>query len=147
MNYWVEGGSPTSKVVEEIAWFTLKERRKNIIPVRGLYGTKRGDRRYEEMNGQRRTLPCVFLFVNTLPKKPTINIFVIYDTPWNSWYEIPVSFPFIDFSLCAPVQSEFPVLFHVFEASPYSRWGHWSSESLAGFFMPSLCVQEFLSLW
>ena len=54
-------------------------------------GPKKGDRRCEEMNGQRRTLPCVFLFVNTLPKKPAANIFVIYNTPWNSWY--PCFFP------------------------------------------------------
>lgn len=44
-------------------------------------GPKKEDRRCEEMNGQRRTLPYVFLFVNTLPKKPAINIFVIYNTP------------------------------------------------------------------
>lgn len=107
---------------------TLKDRRKKYYTSEGIYGTKK-ERRCGEMNGKKNFAICVS-FLNIF-QKPAINIFVIYNAPWNSWD--PCFFQLIDYSLHALCKSEFPVLFCVFEACPYSRWGNWSTESLVEF--------------
>lgn len=127
--------------VEEVAWLTFYKEEENIYQWEE-YGDQKGEKKMWGQEWAKNFIICVSFHKLISSGKLILNIFIIYNTHWNFWDDVPVSLIFIESSLYTLCKVSY---------SPYfipCFWRHFHlqdeetemQKGWLGFFMPH-CVQ------